>query len=1380
MATTQGGISYKIALDASAAISSLKDLGSSAATVDSTLAKLATRDVTAAFTGIASSKKGVDDLASSVVGLNASMGAAQKSSTGLGSSLTQSNTALTQSRSSIAATTSSLTAFNNGLLISQKSAATFGSQIAAQMSTAQRSVTSAQTSLANAAKQAVAPKVSVNAEGVSQGTAALGGFSSALKGVEDQLHGFKEIAIEAFAFEKLVEGTAKVFELANAYEKASQSIKTVSNNIGEMQSAQAAVYDIAEKTHQPLEEVAKVYTQVRQVFVGFGKSQAEAMLATQNILQLSMLGEGDQSNARMELMHGLQSGTMSEGVFRRLTQDNPQMATGIARGLGEVGVKYADKPVESPGQAKLAMAGGNVTSEQMMNALLSPATTKYANTLSSSLPVAVQGGFEDVKNSLKEFFGRLDQDAGITDTLNAIQKTVAESIHSMVSSGSMDQDAKEFGDWFRKISVEGMTWIGDTVKSLSTLWDSQAAAADRGGTSLGTQIKNIGTMLSSAGQELKSFKSEFDLVMTGVHAVSDNLGSDVVEFGVLGKVLFGTKGAVVLAGAAAIFDKIQEKEKSYEDKQANGQSTTFAEDWSHTASQLAHGDTTPFSVAWQNSKNLLNYGLNGTRADASYIDTAPAYSSVIPRPAEILGINENSRGNSIFNPHLSNAPSSPPTQYQTPAQAGIGRPVDLSSVVTQLVTPGASSGINPAIISSLGLNAQPNTSATSDADVRTLLSMFGVVPANQNSQPAANTSSVLPKISKSWPKNWAPILNDGQLMSPSQDQIKSQMSTQLKNTNVGTDPNTASMPPWMQSAVANIAAVQKRTDQRWAQRQAGNSGDPAATSGTAGDPAFGSALPTPGSSGGANPNAEADKKIAELQTKVNELNKLIASNPGFEAKGMAEYRSSPELDSLHLSQQVKTANDAVAMLPKGTTDDQKKKYYELEMQEQQLNLKAAPITTQAGLQQSSLNNMRDLQRSYAETGSDMQRLNTAYKSGDDAVAAMNIQLAAEKSIRTDLRSLPADQAAKLKSEAVNAALLSAEYTKLNSVEQMRTTNARTTKEGAIMSSAYSTGDASVVDDTQMQIQAYEKLRTTIQGLTEDKQKAAIADEVTALKAQQRATAIADSYKREQAANSAFAAAPVDALTSVITGQKKPAAALHDMASSMGQSFLTNYVADPAKNLFTGLLNGKSFTDASAGMQTPVSPLINKALGWLGLGGGGTGDKSNPLSSLASSSMSVANATITVASANILGGGAGGAGSSAGGGGLLGSMFGSSTPSTPAAATDGSSGSGGGLTGWISSAFNSISGFFGGGTPAGHALGGPVIGGMPVIVGEAGREIFVPSQPGHIVTNQAAFGGGSGGGRSGGITVNMTVQSPDARGFRDSTAQIARQMKRYAA
>jgi len=48
----------------------------------------------------------------------------------------------------------------------------------------------------------------------------------------------------------------------------------------------------------------------------------------------------------------------------------------------------------------------------------------------------------------------------------------------------------------------------------------------------------------------------------------------------------------------------------------------------------------------------------------------------------------------------------------------------------------------------------------------------------------------------------------------------------------------------------------------------------------------------------------------------------------------------------------------------------------------------------------------------------------------------------------------------------------------------------------------------------------------------------------------------------------------------------------------------------------------------------------------------------------------------------------------------------------------------------------------------RAMGGPVTGSQPYLVGERGPELFVPSRSGHIVSNDKVGGGG--------VTVNQTI------------------------
>jgi hypothetical protein len=63
------------------------------------------------------------------------------------------------------------------------------------------------------------------------------------------------------------------------------------------------------------------------------------------------------------------------------------------------------------------------------------------------------------------------------------------------------------------------------------------------------------------------------------------------------------------------------------------------------------------------------------------------------------------------------------------------------------------------------------------------------------------------------------------------------------------------------------------------------------------------------------------------------------------------------------------------------------------------------------------------------------------------------------------------------------------------------------------------------------------------------------------------------------------------------------------------------------------------------------------------------------------------------------------------------------------------------------------------TYSGRALGGPVMGGTPYMVGENGPELFTPNTTGNITRNQDVGG-------SGPVSINFNIQANDAQGFDD--------------
>lgn len=93
--------------------------------------------------------------------------------------------------------------------------------------------------------------------------------------------------------------------------------------------------------------------------------------------------------------------------------------------------------------------------------------------------------------------------------------------------------------------------------------------------------------------------------------------------------------------------------------------------------------------------------------------------------------------------------------------------------------------------------------------------------------------------------------------------------------------------------------------------------------------------------------------------------------------------------------------------------------------------------------------------------------------------------------------------------------------------------------------------------------------------------------------------------------------------------------------------------------------------------------------------------------------------------------------------------------------------GGGGSGLLGSIANIAGSFFGFG--GFFADGGTVKPGKSYIVGERGPELFSPNTVGSIVPNGAMAGAP--------VTVNMNIQTPDARSFRSSQSQIAADMAR---
>lgn len=89
-----------------------------------------------------------------------------------------------------------------------------------------------------------------------------------------------------------------------------------------------------------------------------------------------------------------------------------------------------------------------------------------------------------------------------------------------------------------------------------------------------------------------------------------------------------------------------------------------------------------------------------------------------------------------------------------------------------------------------------------------------------------------------------------------------------------------------------------------------------------------------------------------------------------------------------------------------------------------------------------------------------------------------------------------------------------------------------------------------------------------------------------------------------------------------------------------------------------------------------------------------------------------------------------------------------------------------MAGAVTDFANGIVGSFFGGA---RANGGPVSASTPYLVGESGPELFIPNSSGTIEPNHRMGGGG--------VTINMTVTTPDANSFRQSKRQITQDLSR---
>ena len=272
-----------------------------------------------------------------------------------------------------------------------------------QASTAYRSL--------GAAAQSSAAQQNAANKSVTSGLAEIGG----------QLRTIQQLAGAAIGG-SLVGGLAgDIGKTADAYAGLAARIKIVTGEGVAFNTAFQGVFDVATRTGVAVEQTGTLFTRLAEAGKQIGVSSAEALRLTESINQAVQLSgaSAESSNAAIiQLIQGLQSGTLRGEELNSVLEQAPRLAKALAEGLGV-----------ATGELKKLGEAGSLTSTAVISAL--QGQSKALQDEFGQLPATIGRSLQNLSTEWTRYIGETDKATGASATAATAINLLASNLDTL-------------------------------------------------------------------------------------------------------------------------------------------------------------------------------------------------------------------------------------------------------------------------------------------------------------------------------------------------------------------------------------------------------------------------------------------------------------------------------------------------------------------------------------------------------------------------------------------------------------------------------------------------------------------------------------------------------------------------------------------------------------------------------------------------------------------------------------------------------------------------------------------------------------------------------------------------------------------------------------
>ncbi|WP_296257714.1 MULTISPECIES: tape measure protein [unclassified Pseudomonas] len=226
-----------------------------------------------------------------------------------------------------------------------------------------------------------------------------------------------------------VVGTAGITELlkhAEAYTTIANRLKLVTTGAAEFTAAQNAVFDIAQRSGQPLTATAELYQRIatnQKELKLTGRGVAGIVETISKTMVISGASTESANAALIQLGQAFASGTLRGEELNSVLEQAPALAQAIAKGMGV-----------SVGALRSLGAAGKLTADSVVKALQAQAGA--VNELFGKMQSTVSQGMTKLDNSATNLIGKLDQTSGVSQKLSGVLTSVSKSLDAVSADGA--------------------------------------------------------------------------------------------------------------------------------------------------------------------------------------------------------------------------------------------------------------------------------------------------------------------------------------------------------------------------------------------------------------------------------------------------------------------------------------------------------------------------------------------------------------------------------------------------------------------------------------------------------------------------------------------------------------------------------------------------------------------------------------------------------------------------------------------------------------------------------------------------------------------------------------------------------------------------------